>query len=43
MRCFMRLHAGHPVITPRQVEATASQTGRSVGYWIVRIRGRWRL
>jgi len=27
---FMLLHAGHPVITPRQVEATASQTGRSV-------------
>src|SRR5271166_1313618 len=26
---FMRLHARHPVITPRQVEAKASQTGRS--------------
>src|SRR5438067_1892056 len=28
--CHAPLHAGHPVITPRQVEAKASQTGRSV-------------
>ena len=26
--CHAPLHAGHPVITPRQVEAKASQTGR---------------
>ena len=28
--CHAPLHCGHPVITPRQLEAKASQTGRSV-------------
>jgi hypothetical protein len=35
-----RFMAGHPVITPRQVESKMSQTGHLEGYWIVRIRGR---